>query len=43
MKKIIIEGDRYNQDSIKDIQKDYPDKIKQLEETLLDYLGENDP
>ena len=28
--------------TIKDLQKDYPDKIKNLEEVLLNYMGEND-
>ena len=31
----IIEVD----ETIKDLNKDYPDKIKKLEETLLDYIG----
>ena len=28
--------------TIKDLKKDYPDKVKNLEEALLDYVGEND-
>ena len=34
----IIEEDR----TFKDLKKDYPEKIKNLEEALLDYMGEND-
>ena len=34
----IIEEDR----TIKDLKKDYPEEIKNLEEALLDYMGEND-
>ena len=34
----ILEEDK----TIKDLKKDYPDKIKKLEEALLDYMGEND-
>ena len=41
--KLLITEDMYKNDSIKDLMKDYPDKIKQLEEALLDYIGENDP
>ena len=40
--KILIEKDRYNNDSIKDLKKDYPDQIEKLEEALLNYIGEND-
>ena len=40
--KIIIKEDRYNNESIKDVKKDYPEKIKNLEEALLNYMGEND-
>ena len=29
-------------ETIKDLKKDYPDKIKELEEALLNYMGEND-
>ena len=32
----------YKNDSIEDFKKDYPDKIIELEEALLDYMGEND-
>ena len=35
----IVEDDK----TIKDLKKDCPDKIKILEEALLNYLGENDP
>ena len=42
IKKLITE-DRYENDSIKDLKKDYPDEIKNLEEASLDYMGENDP
>ena len=35
----IIEDDK----TIKDLKKDYPGKIKKLEEALLDYMRENDP
>ena len=34
----IIEDDK----TIKDLKKDYPKEIKNLEEALLDYMGEND-
>ena len=34
----IVEEDK----TIKDLEKDYPDKIKKVEEALLDYMGEND-
>ena len=34
----IVEKDKI----IKDSKKDFPDKIKKLEEALLDYLGVND-
>ena len=37
-----FEEDKYENDSIKDLKKDYPDEIKILEEALLDYMGEND-
>ena len=35
----IIEDDK----TIKDLKKDYPEEIENLEEALLDYIGENDP
>ena len=38
---IIFKEDKYKKDSIKDLKKDYPDEIKNLEETLLIYIGEN--
>ena len=34
----IVEDDK----TIKDLRKDYPEEIKNLEEALLDYMGEND-
>ena len=34
----IVEDDR----TINDLKKDYPDEIKNLEEALLNYMGEND-
>ena len=34
----IVEEDK----TIKDLKKDYPNEIKNLEEALLDYMGEND-
>ena len=40
--KTLIKEDKYKNDSIKDLKKDYPDKIKTLEENLLNYMGEND-
>ena len=40
--KILIKEDKYKNASIKDLKKDFPDKIVELEETLPDYMGEND-
>ena len=40
--KMLITEDKYENDSIKHIKKDYPDEFKKLEEALLDYMGEND-
>ena len=40
--RMIIKEDKYKNDSSKDLKKDYPDKIKKFEETLLNYKGEND-
>ena len=40
--KILVKEDKYKNDSIKDFKKGYPDKINELEEALLDYMGEND-
>ena len=40
--KFIVKEDEYENISIKDLKKYYPDKINELEETLLDYMGEND-
>ena len=34
----IVEDDR----TIEDLKKDYPEEVKNLEEALLDYMGEND-
>ena len=34
----IVEDDR----TINDLKKDYPEEIKNLEEALLEYMGEND-
>ena len=34
----IVEDDR----TIEDLKKDYPNEIENLEETLLNYMGEND-
>ena len=36
--KEIVEEDK----TIKDLKNEYPDKIKNLEEALLNYMGEND-
>ena len=41
IKRITTEG-KYKIDSIKDLNKDYADNIKELEEALLNYMGEND-
>ena len=41
-KKVLIKEDKYKNDSFKDLNKDYPDEIKELEEALLNYMGEND-
>ena len=40
--KLLIEEDRYNNDSFKDLEKDFPEEIIKLEEALLNYMGEND-
>ena len=40
--KMLITEDKYQNNSIKDLKKDYPDENKNLEEALLDYMGEND-
>ena len=40
--KLSFKKDKYNIDSIKDIEKDYPDKIKKIEETSNKYIGELD-
>ena len=39
---MIVTEDKYKNDSIEDLEKDYPDKINELEEALLNYMGEND-
>ena len=39
---LLTKEDTYKNDSFKDLKKAYPDKIKNLEETLLNYMGEND-
>ena len=41
IKRLITEN-KYKNDSIKNLKKDYPDKIIELEEALLDYMGEID-
>ena len=38
---ILIEEDRYNNDSIKDSQKHYPEVIIKVEEASLIYMGGN--
>ena len=40
---MLITEDKYRNDSIKYLKKDYPNETKNLEEALLDYMGENDP
>ena len=40
--KVLNKENRNKNDSIKDFKKDYPDKIKELEEALLNYMVEND-
>ena len=40
--KMLITEDKYKNGSIKDLKKDYPDENNKLEETLLNYMGEND-
>ena len=40
---MLITEDKYKNDSIKVSKKDYPDKNNELEEALVDYVGENDP
>ena len=40
--KILFKEKIYKKDSIKILKKDYPDRIKNLEETLPNYMGEND-
>ena len=41
--RLLIKEKRYNNDSIKDLKQDYPEKLKNLEEASLNYIGENDP
>ena len=38
---IVTDIGEYNR-TIKDLKKDYPDKINELEEALINYIGEND-
>ena len=40
--KILLEEDRYINDSNKLFKKDYPDEMKKLEQALIDYIGETD-
>ena len=40
--KTLITENKYKNDSIKDLNKGYPDKINELEEAILDYMGEKD-
>ena len=40
--KLLIKEARYNNDFIRDLKKDYPDKSKNVEEALLNYICEND-
>ena len=39
---MLITEDKYKNDSIRDLKKDYSDKTKKLEKALLHYMGEND-
>ena len=39
--KFLIQEDKYKKSSIKNLKKDYPDTIEELDEALLDYVGEN--
>ena len=40
--KLLFKEDKNKNDSIKDLKKDCPDKIKEFTEALLNYMGEND-
>ena len=40
--KVLIKKDRYNNDSIRDLKENYPDKIKKLGDALINCFGEND-
>ena len=40
--KFLIEEDKYNNGSIKDSIKDYPNKLEKIEEALLNYMGKTD-
>ena len=40
--KVLIKEDKYKNYSIKNLNKGYPDNIIELEEALLNYMGEND-
>ena len=39
---IIVDNIEEDDRTIEDLKKDYPEEIKNLEEALLDYMGEND-
>ena len=39
---IIVKEDRYNNNSTKDLKKDYPDKTEKMEEALLNFIGKKD-
>ena len=41
-KKVLVREDKYKNVSIKGLKKDCADKIIELEEALLDYIGKND-
>ena len=41
IKMLITEG-KYKNVSIKDLKKDYPNEVEKLEESVLNYMGEND-
>ena len=41
-KKLLIKEDEYKNDSIKDLNKDYPNETKIMDEALLNYMGESD-
>ena len=37
--KMLVTEDIYKHDSIRDLKKDYPDKINEIEKTLPDHMG----